>query len=211
MYIKNKYISLIYKIVLVVLCGIGLCLNIFHSDIDYLIEQLSYYTILSNLLCFIVFTIITIKIIKNFKNYNNESYLPGLKCGTTIAITVTFLVFHFILRPDFIVNGNSSIELDSINNLLVHYIVPLMTIFDWILFDKKENYKIKDLAKYSLIPVIYLIFSIIKAMFKYTFATGSNYPYYFLDIDKYGLFDVTRNVILITIGFFCIRRNLCSN
>lgn len=204
MYVKNKYISLIYKIILVVLCGIGLYLNIFNGNFDYMIEQLSYYTILSNLLCFIVFILIIIKMIKNFKNKEETENYPRLKEGTTIAITVTFLIFHLILRPDFLAHGNAPLELDSINNLLVHYIVPLMTIFDWILFDKKGNYSSKNLAKYALIPIIYLVFSCIKAAFGYTFSSGSKYPYYFLDIDKYGLLEVGRNVLIVAIAFLLL-------
>lgn len=104
-------------------------------------------------------------------------------------ITVTFLVYHFILSP-------TSGDLNGLD-----YIVPIMTILDYIIFDIKGIYKIIDHILWLLIPIIYLAFILIKAKIGKPFSYGSYYPYFFVDIDKYGLKTVMRNVFFITLFF----------
>ena len=68
-----------------------------------------------------------------------------------MSITVTFLVYHFLLSPT---SGDLN-GLDYVRNLMVHYIVPIMTILDYIIFDIKGIYKIIDPLLWLLIPIIY--------------------------------------------------------
>ena len=62
--------------------------------------------------------------------------MPRLKGTITMSITVTFLIYHFLL------SGGYENRADIIRSTILHYIVPIMTIADYILFDKKGIYKI---------------------------------------------------------------------
>ncbi|WP_179139825.1 Pr6Pr family membrane protein, partial [Brachyspira hyodysenteriae] len=77
----------------------------------------------------------------------------------------------------------------------------IMTIFDYIIFDKKGIYKIVDPLLWLIIPFVYFAFILIRARIGSPFSDGSYYPYFFVDIDKYGLKTVLRNVFFITLFF----------
>ena len=79
-----------------------------------------------------------------------------------------------------------------------------MVLFDWILFDNRGQLKYYDSFKWLLFPFIYWIVITINGMFGYTYYNKSNYPYFFLDINKYGFFTVLRNVIFISLVFLIL-------
>lgn len=91
-------------------------------------------------------------------------------------------------------------DLNSIGNYIVHIFLPLMVIFDYILFDEKGKYSKKEPFIWLILPFIYFIFICIRAKigepFKYT---NSYYPYFFLDIDMFGLPQIILNVVIIII------------
>jgi hypothetical protein len=79
-----------------------------------------------------------------------------------------------------------------------------MTLLDWLLFDKKGQFRRLDPVKWLLIPLAYLIFALVRAQFA-TFAnTGSHYPYFFIDIDQYGVGQVALNCFLIGLGLLAL-------
>ena len=120
-----------------------------------------------------------------------------------MAITITFLIYHFLLSAsDFAMP--EPYKGHFISSILLHYIIPIMTIFDFIIFDKRGIYTKKDPFTWLLIPSAYFIFSIIRAYLGEPFSGGSRYPYFFIDIDKYGLGLVLINTVLLAIGFLII-------
>ena len=76
-----------------------------------------------------------------------------------------------------------------------------MTIFDYIIFDKKGFYKIVDPLIWLIIPIIYFTFMLIRAKVGSPFSNGSYYPYFIVDIDQYGLKTVLRNIFFIALFF----------
>lgn len=193
MYIRNKYFSLIFKLLIVVIGIFGIYLSLSDSPLVGMFEHLSYYTNLSNLLCIIFFLYYSIKMIINIKE-NNHNYHNNFKGAVTITILITFIVYNFILRP-FMHDVEGVMKINSVGNLIVHVILPLMVLFDYILFDEKGNYSKAYL--WVLIPLFYFIFICIRAKFGYTFTYAqSRYPYFFLDIDEYGIYQVIFNAII---------------
>lgn len=174
----KKKIALIYRVVLIILGIYGLYLN-FSGLKSNPFELLHYFTILSNILVVMFFMFLIIRYGKN-KDY------PKLKGAVTMSITVTFLVFHFLLRPTMFNMIGTNYSLFSPANLLLHYIIPIMTIFDFLLFDTKGKYKKIDPIIWLIIPFCYFIIMSINGVLGYTFSTGSHYPYFFMDWDKLG-------------------------
>lgn len=199
MYIKNKYIILIYRILFLIICGYGLYLNFFDMQLQNRLELLSYYTILSNIACFLYFFVVVIKTAINWEKAK-QTYYPVIKGMVTMGITVTFLIFHFILRPSFFVMNNNSYFF-TLANTIVHYIVPIMVVLDYVLFDKKGHIGRSDPLKWLLMPLVYWLLCLIRALFGFTYSTGSKYPYFFIDINEYGLIMVLRNVALLVLFF----------
>lgn len=188
----KNIIKFIYRLILVILGLYGLYLNLFSLNAN-IWEMLHYFTILSNILVIGFFILLLIKHTKN-KDY------PKLKGAITMAITVTFLIFHFMLRPTMFDMTNSSYSLYSPANLLMHYIIPIMTIFDWLLFDTKGRYSKYDPLFWLIIPFTYFIIMTINGLCGYTFKAGGHYPYFFMDWDKLGI-KVLLYVLIIIIAF----------
>lgn len=92
--------------------------------------------------------------------------------AVTLYITVTFLVFAILLQG----SGYFSYE-----SLILHYIVPIGFIIDWILTERDVNYRWSFLLIWIIYPIVYLVLTMIEG------AKSGFYPYFFLDIGVLGL------------------------
>lgn len=187
MRITNKYFIIIYRAIFVILCGIGLYLNSGIPQGKLNPVTFLYYTILSNLMCFVFIGICLVKNITQFKTWDKDDthcVMPKGKGGVTVGITITFLIYHFMLVPQmFSMSGASNLW--SLSNLLVHYIVPFMIIIDWLLFDKKCIYKPLQPITWLIIPFTYFVFAMVRGHFGGPiFGNGNKYPYFFLNVDE---------------------------
>ncbi|OEJ15352.1 hypothetical protein BFL38_13745 [Brachyspira hampsonii] len=189
--IKNNF-SIVYKIIIIIIGIFAVLHGFFYDNFKLDIETAYYFTYQSNILVIIYFILDILNIIKK-----KETFYPRFKGAVTMSITVTFLVYHFLLSP----TADKYIGFAYIRNVIVHYIVPVMTIFDYIIFDKKGIYKVIDPILWLIIPILYFVFILIRARVGSPFSDGSYYPYFFVDIDKYGLKTVLRNVFFITLFF----------
>jgi hypothetical protein len=144
-----------------------------------------YYTIISNLVCLAFFFVVFFSQIFGILKENSLYY--ATKLAITIDILITMIAFELIVRPYvYYVAGYSS---NNIRDTIVHLIVPIMVFMDYILFDKKKNLKFSYIPVSFILPVFYAIF-----VFFYSHAGGtfrafkqiSNYPYVFMNFEKYG-------------------------
>ncbi|PTY40730.1 Pr6Pr family membrane protein [Brachyspira hampsonii] len=189
--IKNNF-SIIYKTIIIIIGIFAVFHGFFYDNLKLDIETAYYFTYQSNILVIVYFILDILNIIKK-----KETFYPRFKGAVTMSITVTFLVYHFLLSP----TADKYIGFAYIRNVIVHYIVPVMTIFDYIIFDKKGIYKVIDPILWLIIPILYFMFILIRARVGSPFSDGSYYPYFFIDIDKYGFKTVLRNVFFITLFF----------
>ena len=118
---------------------------------------------------------------KEYEGYN-EHILTG-KFTATIAITVTFLVYAFMLAD------YSSKDNYDIQNLSEHYIIPLMVIIDYFMFDKKGTIKWYHPLIWVGCIITYLPYIFIRANIVGN-NTYTKYPYFFLNIDELGASEV---------------------
>jgi len=201
--VRNNLLSVSYKVVLVIFCIVGQLISSF-SDSG--IDSLRYFTHQSNILVLVFFVISIIFIIKDTKYYGVyevSNHLRRFKGVVIMCISTTFLVYNFVLRPaSFVMASNNSSY--YVMNAIVHYIVPIMVIFDTILFDSRKNYKILDPLLWLIAPLIYLIFTFIGVKLFGAFSDGSFYPYFFIDVNKYGIKEVARNVLYLATSFLVL-------
>jgi hypothetical protein len=198
MYINNKILKTIFRISLIAICLYGIILNI-TSWGDNWFGILSYYTLQSNIVVLIFFSFLLLR-----NAWTKKTISPTVKGGVTVCITLTFIIYHFILRPTMFTMDAARAYNASLANTMVHYIVPIMTIADWLLFDKKGLMKKLDPVKWLIIPLAYLIFSLVRAELGSFASTESRYPYFFLDIDKYGVGQVALNVLGVGVGYLAL-------
>ena len=190
-FMKNK-LSLFYKILIVVVSGIALWLNFKIMPFK---EGILYFTLQSNLLCCLYYFVITVLKLLKKEVKNNFYYIT--KGMVTMAITVTMIVFQTIIyQTDMGVYENHLFEC-----YLVHIVVPSLVIFDYIIFGEKGNLKKSYPFIWSLILVFYTIFTSVYAFLGGKFIDGTSYPYFYMNIDKYGILRVSINCVIIYICF----------
>lgn len=201
MYIKNNTLSIIYKIILLLICLFGQVSSYIISDFGPGI--LLYYTNISNILCFIYFLFATIYEVKNKEHVKalHHSFAPHIKGAVILAITITMLIYWFVLNSSgFVMSASKETVvtplINTISNYIVHLVVPLLTIFDWILFDSKGSFKKGDPIRWLLIPLAYYCLMVIIAQTGFRFIGDTRYPYFFIDSDVIGI----RNVALFIVG-----------
>ncbi len=159
-------------------------------------ELFSYFTIQSNVMCLILLS------------WNLRKEPPALLRGlATVCITLAFLVYHFMLRPE-------SLTLDNLNNLknlatsFAHYLVPACVWIDYLLFTPKGGMRLYYPLIWLCYPILYLAY----IMLIYKPAGGTfivegeicNVPYFFLDIEVLGAGGVALWCIAIAAGFLII-------
>lgn len=204
MCIRNQKLSLFYKIIAAFICFYGQLIYVVNTGFS----GWFYYTNQSNILCMIYFLLAAIYIGSKMRKAKEPIvFLPRFKGAIIMAITVTMLIYWVLLHSgDFSMDGDGprtmwNIMYTPIPNHIVHTIVPLLMIFDWVLFDPKGSFKKVDPLIWLIIPYVYFIFAIIVAQTGYTYYGSSRYPYFFIDFDIYGFGGVMLNLVVLT-GFF---------
>ncbi|MDR1804003.1 MAG: Pr6Pr family membrane protein [Treponema sp.] len=187
MYIKNRIAAMVFRILVLAACSVGLALNLFIRQSSFHSESLIYYTNLSNLLCFLYFIPLVARMAIHLRDDSNAAVtlFPRLKGAFTLMMTITMLVYHFVLM------GGNVPAYDGtqrwLANALLHYAAPAMVILDWVLFDPRRVFRVFDPLLWLLIPLLYAIFTLIRAEVGGEMGgRGSRFPYFFLDVDAIG-------------------------
>lgn len=198
MYIQNNTLQRLYRLLFVLLCQTGIVLQYAIVFKIGKVEMLScYYTMHSNFICLAYFIWLLSR--KDGKKEN-----PTLKGAVVVCILVTGIVYHFMLNGAMEAGVGAVGEvskMDIVANALVHYVVPIMTLLDYILFTPKGFMTRTGPALWLFIPIAYVGFAMVRPGFSDTMFAGfsgkSRYPYPFLDVDQYGVDKVAAMVILI--------------
>jgi len=161
----------------------------------YHVGFLAYYTNLSNIMVLAYFA----------------CKLAGLKLTAvidlvvTLTITVTFMIYHFVLFPSEYKNykeGKITWNLFGATNLMLHYICPLLTVLYWVVICDKSTLVWYDGLKFLIVPLCYCIYIAIRKLLGISIDNeGSYYPYDFMNVDKFGLKAVARNIAILLVFF----------
>ncbi|MEE0963671.1 MAG: Pr6Pr family membrane protein [Ruminococcus bromii] len=201
--IKNRTTQLIFQSFY---CAIGLIgavasLGIFDDILNPRWDFYAHFTNLSNYLCIgIMFAELVQTAKKSENSYVSAS--PLLKFIGLLGIMLTFLVFNFLLagRPDREFQANW-----RVSSICLHVILPIMYIFDWLLF--YEHKKIRWF--YPLVsvafPALYIIFIYTRAFIvNFNPEVPYLYPYFFLNLDNLGVAGVAKWVAILFAGFIVL-------
>ncbi len=184
----RKNIGLLLNIIVGLASFTGVILgfiNATNEGFNHFSQRLLYFTTLSNIWIGVVCILISIGLI--LENILKKEVLKNsiyvLKYIFTISITVTGIVFCFLLAPfaDFNVWTASSI--------LTHVVVPVTAVMSYFVEVPLKPMN-KKYVWFSLIPpFVYFIFGIILSAFKVDFGRGQTYPYFFMNFEsEVGLF-----------------------
>ena len=181
MCIRNKTASIIWKLALIVfatlglLGGAGLLAGHYEPDFPHM------FTNVSNMFNWVYFICAVVWLAHN-KNSNATTFAPVAKYTAMVSLLVTMLIAHFMLFDAMFRDGQLAWEL-----VWLHYVVPIMTLLDWLLFDEKGKMPVWGPLTWLSLVLAYLAFAMIYVgvfggyMGGGTTADITNYPYTFLD------------------------------
>lgn len=186
----NRIAALVLRAVGSVLGVFGIAVMLTMTDASLM---LSYFTMQTNIFttaAFIALTVMTAVQLKKRGVRGEVAHLGvSLQLALTFFITITFVVYWAMLSwQNFDMGGGdpSRAALVSTANYMVHGVVPLLAIADWILFLPHGRLRAKDAAIWLIYPIAYAVFIFIRAEVGAPFYGTTRYPYPFIDVDVIG-------------------------
>ena len=203
MMIKNRTAQLIFQSFFCAfgLIGIFASFGIFDDVKNLRWDFYVHFTNLSNYLCIgVVFA----ELIETAKK-REDSYVsaaPFLKFIGVLAILLTFLVFNFLLagQPDRDPQANWRIA-----SICFHVILPIMYVFDWVLFYEHKKIRWFHPVAAVVVPLLYVVFVYIRAaILNFNPEAPYIYPYFFLNLETQGVAGVAKWVVILFAGFIAL-------
>lgn len=201
--IKNRTAQLIFQSFYCALGLIGIVASfgIFDDVLNPRWDFYVHFTNLSNYLCIgIVFAELVQTAKKKADSY--VSVATFLKFIGVLAILLTFLVFNFLLagQPDRDPQANWRIA-----SISFHVILPVMYVFDWVLFYEHKKIRWFYPLASVVFPMLYVVFVYVRAaILNFNPQAPYIYPYFFLNLETQGIAGVAKWVVILFIGFIAL-------
>lgn len=188
MRIHNKVVSIVWKLLIVafgtygLLDGSGILAGAYTPDFPHM------FTNVSNLFAWGYFVCAVVWLVRRHADRDAVTFAPVAKYTATMSLLVTMLIAHFMLFDAMFQDGHLVIHL-----VVLHYVVPLMTLLDWLLFDQKGQMPVwGPIAWMSLVAGYLVVVMVGVGVFGLymgggTTADVTNYPYTFLDPGMSGV------------------------
>ena len=183
------------------LVGIFASFGIFDDVLNPRWDFYVHFTNLSNYLCIgIVFAELVQTAKKKADSY--VSTAPFLKFIGVLAILLTFFVFNFLLagQPDRDPQANWRVA-----SICFHVILPIMYVFDWLLFYEHKKVRWFYPLASVIFPVVYVAFVYVRAVIlNFNPDAPYIYPYFFLNLETQGISGVAKWVVILFAGFIAL-------
>lgn len=153
-----------------------------------IINTLSYFTILTNLLVAIVSTACALR-------GDADTFLtrPSTQAATAVYIFIVGVTYALLLRSVWEPTG-----INAVLNVALHDITPILYVLYWFIFVPKGTLRWAHPIYWLIYPLIYVIYSIARG------AITGLYPYHFVDVTLLGYPRALTNTALLLIGFWII-------
>lgn len=199
MYIKNKTISFLWKLVIALLGTYALLeqIGLFSGELN--TRFICFFTNISNI-AVVAYLYYSLATYARKDTFNTPKH-PKLKYALMLAITVTFLVAHFMLDGGMVFqNGQFRLTM-----LILHYLVPIGFILDWILFDEKGSMQKFDPLYWPAFPLVYLVYiAVLVEGVGLHARADSRWPYPFIDVDMLGIPTVLLTIVVLLVVFIAL-------
>jgi hypothetical protein len=180
-------LSFLFKLFIFSLSALGVFLTV--RDAAYPIEALSYFTTIINIFSALFYALFIIELVLR---KTPRPWLRFLKQSLMVYLVMTMLVYSFILIP-YIIEEQINYQIFSSKDLLIHYVVPISVLVDYVWFEEKG--KIKSFYAFANVwnIIFYVMYLSLYISLGGRFHSGNNlsiYPYFFLNIEQIGLIPV---------------------
>jgi hypothetical protein len=148
-----------------------------------IIRVLSFFTILSNLLCGVVSAQLA------GRPGRDGPAWRALRLAALVGITVTGIVYSTVLAAIHEPHGPAEITV----NTIVHYVVPILMVAGWLAFGPRPGIDRATVLRSLAFPLLWFAYTLVRG------AIWSWYPYPFVDVTSHGFLRVLLNAPLITV------------
>jgi hypothetical protein len=160
------------------------------TEIGAVIAYFSFFTILTNLIVAIGLTLSLLAPNSRWGRFFSSTVVAS---GTALYIAMVGAVYSLLLRhlwnPE---------DLQRIADVILHDVVPVMYVAYWILFVPKSALRWKDPLSWSIYPLIYLAWILMRG------AISGRYPYPFVDAGQPGYSQVLLNSAMLLTFFLLV-------
>lgn len=137
-----------------------------------IVNYFSFFTILTNIL---VALALTGSLLSPRTSLARWSASEGVRAAVAMYIAVVGLIYHFLLAPNWHPTGASLIA-----NVLLHYVMPVAFVVDWLVFTPKGRLGWIDPVKWLIYPVLYGVWTVAHGLATHW------WPYDFVNVDNLG-------------------------
>lgn len=142
------------------------------------------------------------------KNHNKRvfRFVEILELISAVAISLTFIIFNFLLAPGLVYKGNIE-YIFSFQSIVLHFISPLLNVIPF-LFLEKRYYHFKDSFFGVTFPFYYIFFvffcNFMHVKFNKAYTNEKYFPYFFMNYYDNGFFKVGNSILEIGFGYWLI-------
>lgn len=125
----------------------------------------------------------------------------ALKGAVTLYVAITGLVYHLVLTnpaSGFAVAPVHRDLPDAIGNQLLHTVVPLLAVLDWLLFDERGRFRWRHALYWLAFPLGYLAFALVRGLIV------DKYPYPFINVNDLGYDGVAVSTVVFAVAFWIL-------
>ena len=132
----------------------------------------SYFTITTNIIVATTLTAIAFFRVTRFGRFASK---PSTQAAVASYITIVGAVYSLFLRSVWDPAGWQAVA-----DHALHDVMPLLTVLYWFVFAPKAGIVLRDLAKWLIYPIVYIVYSLVRGAFV------GWYPYWFVDVTQFG-------------------------
>nr|WP_236778872.1 Pr6Pr family membrane protein [Agromyces seonyuensis] len=127
---------------------------------------------------------------------------PRLRGAVTLYLTVTCLISHFLLNdgenplPGLVVPEPAA-ALENNALFLVHYVVPVMVLLDWIAFGPRGIVRWRDLPVWLIYPTVYGLLMLWRGIALPD--VPDRFPYPFIDPEGRDVGDIVLGLVQVVV------------
>ncbi len=180
--LKTELLILAFRLLIILISLIGILAptqNTFWG-------QFWFFTLQTNMLVIIVTMLLAISQICNLCKIKNhifsKPWLKILHIASTFYITITGVIYCFVLVPVAIMTNSPIAASLSYRDIFLHIFVPVLSIVDYFSLDAKIYLSKSSALLFLVYPFFYVLIIFSRAALGgNAFPGGSYYPYFFID------------------------------
>lgn len=115
---------------------------------------------------------------------------PSVRTALCVYIIIVAVVYHLLLSHLWDPKG-----LQLLADRLLHTVVPVMFVLDWLVFVPKGTLGVASLPPWLVVPLVYMFYTLARG------AAVSEYPYPFVDVVQLGYPAVFLNIAGLSAAF----------